>query len=664
MRVLRPRVLYDCGIIMDEYAIVRSMLLRVAGGVPATAPLAKAVLEWAQPHAEWLVPACEDELTWDALLTRVAEPRAPTARPQVLELAEALAELLALAPFDAALLRLMVACDRLPRVGALGRLASRHGYDLPLLLGEIAGAVPEEADRAVRRSVPVRLDLSSFVANRQGEVEVSICWTLERLLDRAPVGGEAMLDALVGQRQPATLALADFAHVANADFLVRLLAGALAEGAAGINILIHGPPGTGKTELARTLAAAAGAALHAVGEADEDGEEPNRWERVAALGLVQRLLAGRKGAVLLFDEMEDLIGDARPSGGDWFAKREGSKVFVNRLLEANPVPVIWTTNALGNIDGAILRRMSFVLELDLPSRRAAQAMLERVAADERVTPGAQFGTLLDAAPETATVLRVAARAGRLAGEADGGTRAAEALVRALRGGAMPAPGAPAFDLDLFETDLALDRLIAGMANAADVSLLLTGPPGTGKTAFAHHLARAVDRPLLVKRASDLLSKWVGETEAQIADAFAEARRREAVLLFDEADSLLFDRTTARTSWEVGQVNELLTWLDRHPLPVIAATNHEHRLDPATLRRFVFKLRLAPLGRERAARAFERFFGTLAPAALAEVDGLTPGDFAIVARQLRFAPARGAEDLVGRLRLEAAAKPSSSVKIGF
>jgi SpoVK/Ycf46/Vps4 family AAA+-type ATPase len=78
------------------------------------------------------------------------------------------------------------------------------------------------------------------------------------------------------------------------------------------------------------------------------------------------------------------------------------------------------------------------------------------------------------------------------------------------------------------------------------------------------------------------------------------------LLFDEVDSLLFDRATARTSWEVGQVNELLTWLDRHPLPVIAATNHGHKLDPAALRRFVFKLELQPLGQELMRRAFERF----------------------------------------------------------
>ncbi|WKL57354.1 AAA family ATPase [Asticcacaulis sp. ZE23SCel15] len=654
---------------MNEHFIVRSLALRIARDIVPNSMPAQRLMTWAESHAAWLlgesfVPPAKPD--WKHFLAALESAPSPEeTRPRVLDLADELGRLLQFASFDARLLTLMIACEYLPRLADMLDGVAAHVRDFPAVLGEIAGADALDSASRVRRSDVLKLGLVAFGNRPRNDDPVDIRWPLSRILDREQ-SPDLLAEALAGRRQAATLDLADFAHVRDSDFLVRLLEGAARTRAHGVNILIHGPPGTGKTELARTLATTAGCPLHGIGEADDDGEEPSRSDRVLALLLAQRVLGDHSGAVLLFDEMEDLIGGARRSGGDWFEKREGSKVFINRLLETNTTPVIWVTNAIGNVDDAILRRMSFILNLDFAPRQAAYRMLERIAKDEGGQPTISMTHLIDQAPETSSVLRVALRAAKLAGKADSGAVVATSLVRALRGGDMPLEGPGPLDLGLYEASQPLDVLFDAICDgdALDVSLLLTGPPGTGKTALAHHLARMLNRPLLVRRASDLLSKWVGETEKNIAQAFEDARRQDGVLLFDEADSLLFDRTQAHTSWEIGQVNEMLTWLDRHPLPVVAATNHPGQLDPATLRRFVFKLDLEPLGPERLHRAFERFFAMPAPAGLADLRNLTPGDFAVVARQVRHAPARDSHAVLDRLRDESRIKPGSRSRIGF
>jgi len=112
------------------------------------------------------------------------------------------------------------------------------------------------------------------------------------------------------------------------------------------------------------------------------------------------------------------------------------------------------------------------------------------------------------------------------------------------------------------------------------------------------------------------------------------------------------------------VNELLTWMDNHPLPFIAATNYARRLDPAVFRRFLFKVELRPLSGETLDKAFERFFEGPAPAGLSEIVGLTPGDFAVVKRQLRYRPDCTPAEIVDLLRREAEAKPGTTGRIGF
>ena len=197
------------------------------------------------------------------------------------------------------------------------------------------------------------------------------------------------------------------------------------------------------------------------------------------------------------------------------------------------------------------------------------------------------------------------------------------------------------------------------------SLCLQGPPGTGKSAFARYLAECLGLEVVKKRASDLLSPWVGETEQQIAAAFAEARDAEAFLIFDEADSLLADRRSAHRNWEVSQVNEMLTWMESHPLPFACTTNFGEHLDPATLRRFVFKVRLDYLAPEQVEQAFWAYFALPAPNDITDFGALTPGDFAVVRRRAKILHKLEAPEALGAmLRAECEAKPDRPRPIGF
>ena len=181
-----------------------------------------------------------------------------------------------------------------------------------------------------------------------------------------------------------------------------------------------------------------------------------------------------------------------------------------------------------------------------------------------------------------------------------------------------------------------------------------------------YLAERIGLEVVQKRASDLMSMWVGANrEALIAEAFAEARDNEHFLVFDEADSLLSDRRFAQRSWEISQVNEMLTWMENHPLPFACTTNYGEHLDPATLRRFDFKLRLDYLAPDQAMAAFRTFFELNPPLEVRELSGVTPGDFAVVRRRAEILGKLGeAKSLLGMLRKECEAKPDKPKQIGF
>jgi SpoVK/Ycf46/Vps4 family AAA+-type ATPase len=154
-----------------------------------------------------------------------------------------------------------------------------------------------------------------------------------------------------------------------------------------------------------------------------------------------------------------------------------------------------------------------------------------------------------------------------------------------------------------------------------------------------------------RRCSDLMSPYVGETEQNIAEAFAKAAERGALLLIDEVDSFLYRREAGQRSWEVSQVNEMLVQLEHLRTPFIATTNLADKLDPATQRRFTIRAVFNAMTPAQAAKLFKGRFGLDWPSEWPVHHGQTPGDFAVVAHRARLLAEKDPAVLVRWLRDE-------------
>lgn len=472
-------------------------------------------------------------------------------------------------------------------------------------------------------------------------------------------------------------AMTDYAHLQED---LPLLRAALTGSRGAAHVLLVGGPGVGKTQLARCIAHNLGWTAWEV-RTDDSGRNPaQRSDRFQHYALGCRLLSGADRTLVIFDEAEDVFtGDhwthVNPSCG-----RE--KGWTNRLLETVTVPTIWISNSLHHIDPAYVRRFDYVLKMRTPPRSvrhrllaeavrgsdASPALLDRIVDSERFTP-ADADRVARVLPQ-AIAQGVAADSAleRLAACRPGGV--ARNRLRPPRAAAMP------YRIEWINVAIDAAHLIEGLRVRSAGTLLFSGAPGTGKTEFARHIARRLDRPLLIKRASDLLSPFVGRTEKLIAEAFEDAERDEAVLLIDEVDSFLRDRRGAEHEWQITQVNELLAQLDDYRGIAIFTTNFSDALDRAALRRMDVKLTFGSLRPEHVWEAFHVALETLGVAApdhdalLAQrVRGLrelTPGDFSAALRGLHLGgAATTAESLLNALLEELRHKHGTTTRaIGF
>ncbi len=517
------------------------------------------------------------------------------------------------------------------------RLASMFG--LPMAkLGE-----PLSAQAPLRR-----LGLVDYRTDSDLEDYLRPSELLIQIYDTAPETEAALLALLTEPAPAAAWSLEDFPHLhQHLPHVGSVLTTAANTGLKGINALFYGAPGTGKTELARALAAAQELTAYQVKSSDEEGDGLSRSGRLSAYLMAQRLLAQRTGAVLIFDEVEDVFD----AGSDLLAflrPRHSSreKGWTNRLLEENPVPAIWITNDIEAMDPAFLRRFLLPVPFHTPPRSVRRQMAERhlgalgvsaslldqLAQDEQLTP-AQFGA--------------AGQLVKIRNDSDPdavATHSISAQRTLLHGAPAPRQRRPATVFDPALLNLAGEwqpgQLLKALQRSGRGSLCFYGPPGTGKTQFAEVLAEALDRELIARQASELISPYVGQTEQNLARLFQSTDPERSVLLLDEVDSFLTDRGQARHSWERTQVNELLQQLERYPGIFIAATNRMQGLDQAALRRFDFKLHFRALSPAQRRVLFAReVYGdaeapipTLIGRHLDQLELLTAGDVATVCRQ--------------------------------
>ena len=475
--------------------------------------------------------------------------------------------------------------------------------------------------------------------------------------------------------EKSSLQLKDYEHISkDVEIVMPYLKHAIDTKKEGVNVLFYGLPGTGKTELAKTISQNLNTQLFEISYADEDDESIDGYKRLKAFKIAQALLSNQN-ILLMYDEAEDIFDS---SDSPFAPKRQDNKAWLNRILETNAIPTIWITNNVYSIDNAMVRRFDFSVEIPIPnkSKRAEiiknhsnnlldEQSIKLLAENENIAPALiSRATKVVSSINTDDKSKAFTQVLNNTLKAQGYKEIEEKIVTLLPN---------VYDPKFINTTTDLEKLTQGIKEHQNARLCLYGAAGTGKSAFGRYVAETLNKPLLLKKGSDLISMYVGGTEKNIAKAFEEAREDKAVLVFDEVDSFLADRTQANRNWEITQVNEMLVQMENFEGIFVATTNLIDNLDKASLRRFDLKLEFNYLKAEQSWNMFLSYCKELKlpkpsisfKRAIENLKYLTPGDFAAVTRQNRFRPIGDVKEFIKRLEDEIAVKNVSNEKVmGF
>lgn len=426
------------------------------------------------------------------------------------------------------------------------------------------------------------------------------------------------------------------------------------------NILLYGAPGAGKTEYAKSLIKTAGLKMNSY-KNEMEYENSDSVSATAISRLNCYLSLKRDDSILVVDEAESVLKTTGNFMGMKFSLPQ--KGIVNKMLENSQNKVIWILNYTDELDESTLRRFTYsirfnampketlrsIAEDKFSSLKMPQPLITNIVdmCDKYQVTGASVDNIVKAVK---SMDYTSNNTEKIMTDVSSVLEANSSLVFGKK--KIRDTVKNTYNLDILNTTIPAPEIVEMIQNAITnknesfgqasdgIRILFYGLSGTGKTELARYISEKTGKKLLIKRVSDIIDKFVGETEQNISAAFEEAEETDSILLFDEADTFFANRENATHSWERTMVNEFLTQMEEFSGILICTTNLRKIMEPAMQRRFHILTEFKPLKKDGIKSLLSIYFNNFTFTDqmimdLSKFDTVTPGDFGSLSGKIRF-----------------------------